>query len=298
MDDGNIPCDRKFIDIMRPAGFKGTFNLCHVNSTTPEEYRELYRGFEIANHCKNHPMVFADGQEYIVSEESLDRENSKGYSPDEPFIYKTDIEGLYRFHPYKSIEKPAGWYSIADTDTYIRFIDETKRELEVVFGEGSVNAYVWPSASQNNRAVKEHLLKKGYYSVRKPGTTMGEGGFPMPDDRHSWSCTAREGNLLSAMELYEALPDDGELKFFCLGLHSHDYEGSNKWDDLKRFADTLGNRPDDFYYASNKELFEYEDAVKAVVITEREIINPSDVSLYLTVDGGRVIISPKSSISI
>lgn len=296
MDDGNVRCDRKLIDIMRPAGFKGTFNLCYLDSLTPEEYRELYCGFEIANHCKHHPMAFADGREYVISDEALDPLTSKGYSEQEPFVYKTDVDGLYKFHPYASIEKPAGWWPVASTEKYIELIDETKIMLEDVFGEGSVGAFIWPSGRQNNKAILKHLRESGYYSVRNSGVTMGADGFSMPDDRYSWSCTAREGNLLDIMALYEALPDDGELKFFCLGLHSHDYEGQNKWDDLRRFADTLGNRPEDYYYGSNREIFEHEDAVKRIEITESEITNPSSVSVYLTVDGERVVIAPKSSL--
>ena len=28
IDDGNLKLDRKFLDVVKPAGLKGTFNLC------------------------------------------------------------------------------------------------------------------------------------------------------------------------------------------------------------------------------------------------------------------------------
>ena len=65
IDDGILDMDRKFMDIIEPYGIKGAFNLCseRLNKMSPEEYREFYRGHEIANHCKHHPAAFIDGCE-------------------------------------------------------------------------------------------------------------------------------------------------------------------------------------------------------------------------------------------
>ena len=61
IDDGNIDFDKPFLDILKPAGIKGTFNLTEPRRLTPEEYRAFYEGYEIANHCQHHPMCFAEG---------------------------------------------------------------------------------------------------------------------------------------------------------------------------------------------------------------------------------------------
>ena len=52
IDDGSLKYDKIFIDILRPYGIKGTFNLClgEKRELTDEEYRNFYDGFEIANH--------------------------------------------------------------------------------------------------------------------------------------------------------------------------------------------------------------------------------------------------------
>ena len=57
LDDGSIVYDGKMIAILAPYGICGTFNLsgCDLTKHTREEYRALYAGFEIANHCKMHP---------------------------------------------------------------------------------------------------------------------------------------------------------------------------------------------------------------------------------------------------
>ena len=93
IDDGNLKLDKKFIDIVKPYGIKGTFNLVgkdRMENLTDEEYREFYSGFEIANHCKNHPKVILPTDNFIISDDPFDPETA---NPE--FIYKTDKEGLY-----------------------------------------------------------------------------------------------------------------------------------------------------------------------------------------------------------
>ena len=62
IDDGNIQLDTKFINIVKPYGIIGTFNLSspRLESYTPEFYRDLYRGYGISNHCKYHPYVLSE----------------------------------------------------------------------------------------------------------------------------------------------------------------------------------------------------------------------------------------------
>ena len=57
----------------------------------------------------------------------------------------------------------------------------------------------------------------------------------------------------------------------------------------------IGHRPEEYYYAPVIELFRYEDAVRSLVVTDEEVINPSDVTLYGVVDGRRVELLPHSA---
>ena len=61
LDDGNVVYDKKLIDIVKPAGIKGTFNLTTPLKALPskEDYRALYAGFEIANHSHLHPYAMS-----------------------------------------------------------------------------------------------------------------------------------------------------------------------------------------------------------------------------------------------
>ena len=98
--------------------------------------------------------------------------------------------------------------------------------------------------------------------------------------------------------MYEAYPDDGELKFFSFGVHSVDYETNGCWEDLRLFAERMGNRPETYYYASVGEIFDYAEAVQSVFVSDKEIKNPSKQTVYLSVDGLRLTLAPGESKSV
>lgn len=300
MDDGNLKYDAKFLDIVRPYGIKGTFNLCHANFSeiSAEELRDFYRGYEISNHCKYHPIVFDDNMPYNVSEDKFDPMTSRDYTPEDPVVYKTEIPGLYRIHHHLHRIKPDGWYSIAEEDYYCRFVDEAREQLESVFGEGSVRGYVWPCFEQKNSKVKAHLKQRGYYGARKTGDLSDKTNYALPEDRMAWVYNASHRNLLAEADKYDEYPDDGKLKFFSFGVHPADFERSENWCDLIAFCKKFGNRPEDYYYASIGEIFDYQDAVESLIITDEKIVNKSDVTVYIKIDGERVQLCPHSETTI
>ncbi|MBR5139739.1 MAG: polysaccharide deacetylase family protein [Clostridia bacterium] len=281
IDDGSVVYDKIFLDIVRPAGIKGTFNLFPraKSEISDDELRARYSGYEISNHCKRHPFAFNVEKEYAFSDDPFDPETA-----DKNLVYKGDREGVYRIY-HRSY-----WATIAENDAYLKLAAETKEELEEVFGKGSVKGFVWPFGQQKNPELFE-ALKKEYPFIRKAFSES----FDLPLDRMAWGVNATSSDFETKILEFEALDDDGELKFFCFGLHSVDFERQKKWDALKSFAKEYGNRPTDFWYASVGDIFEYEDAINAIKITEKEIINPTDKELYITLDGKRYILLPDST---
>ncbi len=277
IDDGNLTYDAMMIDILRPHGIKGTFNLCapDLERMSAEGYRELYRGFEIANHCKCHPYSFDDGEKFEVSPEPFSMDTA-----DPERVYKHhEHEGVYLYH------LPRGWRSITTPEHYTELVDECKALLEDVFGKGSITAFVWPFGQQRSAFIKEHLVRAGYSSVRRTGCTEDKTAFDLPPDRMAWSYNANHLNLIEVAEKYDAYPDDGRLKFFAFGVHSSDYERGERWGELRTFAEKYGDRPSDFWYATVGEIFAYADAAAALVITEGEAYNPTDLTVYVRLDG-------------
>ena len=113
IDDGNFEMDRKLLDIVRPAGIYGTFNVCsnHIDEKMAEEYRTLYAGYGIANHCKYHPYAFADGVTYQIHADQFDEKTA-----DEKYVYPMENPTLYMVH------RPKGWRIITDASNYAEMI--------------------------------------------------------------------------------------------------------------------------------------------------------------------------------
>lgn len=279
IDDGNLTLDKKFLDIVSPAGFRGTFNLCSDRNTTvtPEKLREFYRGHEISNHCKYHTDLLPKEAYSSLTDEPFDARTA-----DKTKIYPRGVEGLYYYW------NRSWWSTGGDFSHYRRYEREGRRELEKIFGKGKICGYVYPDGDQKNARLKKYLESRGYYGLRITGCVGDSTGFAFPADRTAWSYNANYTNMEEFGRRYEQAPDDGKLKFFCFGVHSHDFENAGRWDVLEHFAAAYGNRPEAFYYAPVGELFAYEDAVAMLKITEEGILNPSDIDLYLTVDGVRV----------
>ena len=302
IDDGNVKYDRIFLDIVKPFGILGTFNLCShlLSSLTPDEYRKFYRGYEISNHMKYHPTAIPDSDVVTVSCDEFDPMNSQESKEGELIMYKTCVPGLYKFRRGTKTPRPGGWGSKADNEGYKRFISEGKKELEAIFGAGSIRGFVWPCEEQShNKEILDHVRSLSeYYGVRKTGEVLDTSGFDMPEDRRAWSYNATCRSLLSLMEKYERYPDDGKLKFFSFGVHSGDFETYGKWDDLRIFAEKYGNRQESYYYATVGDIFDYEDAASRLQIDETEIKNPTDVSLYIKIKGKKVILPKKSCVKL
>lgn len=287
IDDGNMAYDKKLLSILAPVGIKGTFNLCsHIHLGKEDETREFYRGYDVANHMKYHPLVNYDGVDYPISYEPFDPDTA-----DEAFVYRVDGSDVFFW-----LHRPNGWRQMVFEKDFLRFIEDGKKELDAIFGEGTVRDFVWPYCEQDNAAARD-LIRRTHRSARKTGPTLDTTGFAIPADKYAWSYNAYDMNLLEVMEKYEAYPDDGELKFFAFGVHSIDFERDEKWGDLEAFAKKYGNRPDTYWYATVGEIFDYEEAIDLLKVTDGYVENPSEADVYVSVNGERVILPPHTRIS-
>ena len=284
IDDGNVPMDTKFLSYVRPAGIKGTFNLCAPWALTAEEYRTLYEGYDIANHCNYHPFPFTAERNAAIKDEVFDKERA-----DKNFYYPAGIDGLYRNFTWE-------WKYIATDEKYLSLAKDCTRELNDVFGEGRVKDFVWPYGEQPNAIVMQGLIDMGFRSIRKTGDVGDRDGFSLPRDRMHWSYNAHHKTLLEVADRFESYPDDGSLKLFCFGVHSIDFEKAGNWDDLAVFCERFGNRPDEYWYAGMGDIFAYEDALKTLRVTEKELRNDSDTDLFLKINGAPTVLTAHSAL--
>ena len=309
LDDGLEEYDSKVIEILRPAKITGTFNICDAEYNKDiyslATYLALYEGFEIANHHILHTTGERDGfdySQYTFTDSPLPAASEQDYNVFYKNYTKVDAdgngvkeyvpEGFYYVH-YSVYGSSAGWHPFATDETYIKYLELTTDRIEDVFGEGSVVGFAYPHG-QVPPAVKEYLKNAGYLYARKTGNLGAKTDFALPTDRFAWTYNADHNSLLSVMAQFDAVEDDGKLRMFSFGVHAKDFETADKWDDLRTFAELYGNREDDFWYATNREIFEYEDALNALEVTSEKIINSSDVDVYVKVDGVKTVIEAHS----
>ena len=288
IDDGNMVYDKKFIDILAPAGIKGTFNLCsNIHEGKEEQTLDFYSGYDVSNHCKYHPLINYDGVEYDLSEDAFDEA-----SADDSKIYR--VEGREGFF---WVKRPNGWRQMVFEADFLSYIKEGKEELERIFKGREVKDFVWPYGNQDNAAAHE-FIRRTHRSSRKTGCRCDTDGFNIPADKYSWSYNADHLNLLEVMEKYEAYPDDGQLKFFAFGVHSIDYETAGCWDTLRAFAEKYGNRPDTYWYTTVGAVFDYDEAVSMLEKSEDRLLNRSGLDIYLAIDGVHTVIGPGEEVVI
>ena len=280
IDDGNLTLDAKFISYVKPAKIKGTFNLVsnYINDSNRDNYYNLYSEYEIANHVKYHPLILKEGHGRAVSCEKFSPESS---NPE--YIYKSATEGLYYYLEGKK------WLLGAETEVFLRYAEEGKAELEALFGKGRIKDLVLPYGRRENPRLFSLLQDAGYRSIRG----VSYNGFSLPEDRMNWGFYASYINLLERAESFDSLEDDGSLKAFIFGVHSHDFENANAWHVLAEFCERYGKRENDFYYATVGEIFDVEDCIKAAAVTPHAVINNYHLPLYAKIRGKDVIIQPK-----
>ena len=299
LDDGLYVHDKRVIDILKPRGFTGTFN---INNPKTVEDASIYEGFEVANHHLLHTTAMRDGWTYNFSDSPLPAAELQDKNVQyRNYNVKAEdggwIEGFYYVH-YSYYGSTAGWHPLATDETYIEYLEKTTVELEKIFGENSVVGFAYPHGGSANAAIREYIKNAGYLYARKTGNLKGTTGFALPTDRYAWTYNADHNCLLSVMADFDSYEDDGELKMFAFGVHAKDFETYGKWDDLEEYARLYGNRQEDFWYATNRQIFEYEDALKMLEITDEKITNPSDIDLFVTINGVKTIIFANSEYAI
>ena len=290
IDDGNLEMDKKFISIVAPYGIKGTFNLCgnRIAAQDPDAIRALYRGFEIANHCSWHPFCFNEEERARLVDTTFDEATA---NPDNIYPSPT-VPHLYHIHTAKGWRRGTFW------DEYINFAKSGHEDLERVFGEGNVHGFVWPFGKQKSVECYDGLVALGFPHIRITGNVLDSTGYAIPADFLNWSYNANNKAIRAQVPVYENYPDDGELKFFAIGVHSIDFERDNNFCDLEYFARTFGNQPEKYYTAGVDEIFRYSVAAKSLIITDDFIENPSDIDIYIKVDGEKVIVRAHTKLNL
>lgn len=135
-----------------------------------------------------------------------------------------------------------------------------------------------------------------YCGIRYARTTVATRAFSLPTDplRFHPTCHHADPALFDLAEKFFAPEDEAHPwritpKLFFLWGHSYEFE--NKWEDLERICETLGNKKE-VWYATNGEVIDYLSAYRALrrSANAKYIYNPTDTDVYAFANNKNVLL--------
>ena len=270
-DDG-VSEDINTIASLDKYGAKATFNLVakwrdgtsnrllqyynDKGSTDEERFayiKQLYSGHEIASHSYSHPPVqLEEGQ---TSSDSYGN-TLEGVSGD------TIIEEFAKNHQY------------------------IKDNLDI-----EMTGIAWPYSGPYNRSdyttIRNAILDSGYLYARNHTETLN---FDLPTDWFNWQTSGHIAKMTNLTDKFVAL-EPNEMKLLYIWGHSYEYAnptqyGSGDWTTLE---ENLAKLEDEgVWFATNKEVYDYINAVKKITYDVNTVTNNSDITVYVQVNGTNV----------
>ena len=236
-DDGKHE-DRRLVALFNQYGIKGTFNVNSGLEGDPvripqAEYRELYKGHEVACHTVSHPTIGRCPLELVAQE-----------------------------------------------------VIEDRKKLESIMGY-PVRGLAYPNGSDSPE-IRAMLPALGIRYGRVVGNTDG---FAMPEDFLQWKATCHHNhNLLELGQQFVDLHKKQYLYMMYVWGHSYEFTNNNNWEVMEDFCKLVGGK-DDIWYATNIQIVDYMDVVKAAQYAADGsfVYNPCAQSLWLCVDDEKFV---------
>ena len=236
-DDGKHE-DRRLVALFNQYGIKGTFNVNSGLEGDPvripqAEYRELYKGHEVACHTVSHPTIGRCPLELVAQE-----------------------------------------------------VIEDRKKLESIMGY-PVRGLAYPNGSESPE-IRAMLPALGIRYGRVVGNTDG---FAMPEDFLQWKATCHHNhNLLELGQQFVDLHKKQYLYMMYVWGHSYEFTNNNNWEVMEDFCTLVGGK-DDIWYATNIQIVDYMDVVKAAQYAADGsfVYNPCAQSLWLCVDDEKFV---------
>lgn len=246
-DDG-VPQDKRLASIFDKYGMKGTFNFCAYNNFSDEEINEIF---------------LSKGHEIAVHGE-FHRANGN----------TRPIEGIREVLNCRlDLEKKCKRIirGMAYPDTGIRVM-------------GNFGTY---------EGIKNYLKELDIVYARTLGGDNKD--FRLPDDFHAWMPSVHHSNPQVMEYVDEFIKLDISTntyharrfpRLLYIWGHSFEFDGQNNWELIEEICQKLSGR-EDFWYATNIEIYEYVEAYKRLVYSAdgHRVYNPTLIDLWIDVDG-------------
>lgn len=261
-DDGKF-ADRRLVSIFNKYGIKGTFNL---NSGLVDdgvriptsEWKELYKGHEVATHTVTHPTIARCPNVAIIQE----------YLNDKQFL--ESVMG----YPVRGHAYPNGSYS----KQVARIMEDIGIKYGRIIGDYYADEYVV-------RQSKEEC---------KVDVVGDVNGFAFPENFYEWKATCHHNhNLLGFGKNFRDLKKKQNLYMMYVWGHSYEFDRDDNWDLIESFCEMIGGQ-DDIWYATNIEIVDYMEAYDRLQFAAdlSFVYNPSFQSVWIIIDDDQVVEIP------
>ena len=227
--------------------------------------------------------------------------NSGSYAP-EGTVYpkgqihrrmtKSQVSELYRQDGIEVAVHGAThpWLDHLPVNMCTKDLMDDREALEQQF-DTIVRGMAYPYGTYNDEVVASMRSVGIVYSR----TVHSTHDFLMPSDWMRLGATCHHNDPM-LMELAERFLNDsswGRPWMFYLWGHSYEFEEKNNWEVIEQFCEKLGNR-EDIWYATNIEIYDYQDAYKRLVFSMdgKRVYNPTSYELWFELDGKTCSVLP------
>lgn len=173
-----------------------------------------------------------------------------------------------------------------------------RRIIEEIFGTVA-RGMAYPFGSYNDTVV-DCLKACGIAYAR---TVKQTEDFKIPEDwlRLNPTCYHKNPKLFEIAERFISfqINESRVSKLFYLWGHSYEFDDDNNWDVIERFCEMMGGR-DDFWYATNIEIYDYVQAYKKLRFNINKTIveNPTATDVWFEKEGKMLKIGAGETVSL
>lgn len=170
-----------------------------------------------------------------------------------------------------------------------------RQALEEQFGR-IVRGMAYPNNSYNDEVVAAAKACGIVYAR----TTDSTERFDIPHDWLRMPATCHHNNP-RLMELATKFAEK-EAKYlpqlFYLWGHSYEFEDNQNWEVIERFAEYMGGRENEIWYATNIEIYEYVEAYNRLIFSAdcKMVKNPTTTTLWLSYNKQPISILPNQTV--
>lgn len=165
-----------------------------------------------------------------------------------------------------------------------------REKLEQQFGT-IVRGMAYPYGTHSEDVVNSMRSVGIVYSR----TVHSTHDFNMPTDwmRLPATCHHNDPQLMELAHKFIEQPTWGRPAMFYLWGHSYEFEENNNWEVIEEFTDFMAGR-DDIWYATNIEIYDYQDAFKRLLfsVDGKIVKNPTATELWFYLNGKEYSIKP------